>query len=220
MFRAPARVTFFFCLRRVTFVNSDKSNQKRHSRGKGFRFPFPLENPPSLKRPKGRGCDPSPLETSPRGVAIIKSRLCRSAAKVGGGQGPPEAKRRTDSHASDVGHWLGMTPLRGVRGDAPQGYLLRGERWAAFTQGRLDATALPWHTGRCGHRPLRKDKRCDGKMDGGRDTPRVLVPLRSTAWASPPTEGLSRVGSFNIQKEAPGGRFLLHILSPFYLLCG
>ena len=31
----------------------------------------------------------------------------------------------TDSHASDVGHWLGMTPLRGVRGDAPQGYLLR-----------------------------------------------------------------------------------------------
>ena len=88
VFRAPSRVTFFFCLRRVTFVNSDKSNQKRHSRGKGFRFPFPLENPPSLKRPKGRGCDPSPLETSPRGVAIIKSRLCRSAAKVGGGQGP------------------------------------------------------------------------------------------------------------------------------------
>ncbi len=31
----------------------------------------------------------------------------------------------TDSHASDIGHWLGMTPLRGVRGDAPQGYLLR-----------------------------------------------------------------------------------------------
>ena len=25
---------FSFCLRRVTFVNSDKSNQKRHSRGK------------------------------------------------------------------------------------------------------------------------------------------------------------------------------------------
>ena len=89
VFRAPARVTFFFCLRRVTFVNSDKSNQKRHSRGKGFRFPFPLENPPSFKRPTGRGCDPSPLETSPRGVAIIKSRLCRFAAKVGGGLWPP-----------------------------------------------------------------------------------------------------------------------------------
>ena len=31
---------------------------------------------------------------------------------------PPEAKKRgTDSHASDVGHWLGMTPLRGVWAD-------------------------------------------------------------------------------------------------------
>ena len=47
------------------------------------------------------------------------------------------------------------------------------EHWAAFTQGRLYAAALPRHTGRC--------------------TPRVLVPLRSTAWASPPTEVLSRV---------------------------
>ena len=26
-------------------------------------------------------------------------------------------RRGTDSHASDVGHWLGMTPLRGVRAD-------------------------------------------------------------------------------------------------------
>ena len=25
-----------------------------------------------------------------------------------------------------------------------------------FAPGRLDATALPWHTGRCGHRPLRR----------------------------------------------------------------
>ena len=36
-----------------------------------------------------------------------------------------EAGRGADSHTSDIGHWLGMTPLRGVRGDAPQGYLLR-----------------------------------------------------------------------------------------------
>ena len=35
--------------------------------------------------------DPSPLETPPWGVAIIKSRLCRFAAKVGGGHGPLEA---------------------------------------------------------------------------------------------------------------------------------
>ena len=89
----PGRDFPFLCLRRVTFVNSDKSNQKRHSRGKGFRFPFPLEKPLSLKRPKGRGRDPSPLETSPGGVAIIKSRLCRFAAKVGGGQGPPFERR-------------------------------------------------------------------------------------------------------------------------------
>ena len=82
---------------------------------------------------------------------------------------PPEAKRRTDSHASDVGHWLGMTPLRGVRGgqsrpplrmsnegavvgwrgDAPQGYLFR------FAPLR-------------GHRPLRKVYRgCGGKTAGG-----------------------------------------------------
>ena len=32
----------------------------------------------------------------------------------------------------------------------------------------------------------------------GRCTPRVLVPLRSTAWASPRTKGLSRVRSCNV----------------------
>ena len=55
--------------------------------------------------------DPSPLGTSPLGFqAIIKSRLCREAAKVGSGLWPlGEIKRKTDSHASDVGHWLGMT---------------------------------------------------------------------------------------------------------------
>ena len=39
-------------------------------------------------------------------------------------------------------------------------------------------TALPWHRGRC--------------------TPRVLVPLRFTAWASPPTEG--RKGCLRIMR--------------------
>ena len=56
-------------------------------------------------------------------------------------------KRGTDSHASDIGHWLGMTPLRGVRGDAPQGYLLRGEHWAAFTQGEALGCILPQKNG-------------------------------------------------------------------------
>ena len=32
------------------------------------------------------------------------------------GAGFPRLRARgTDSHASDIGHWLGMTPLRGVR---------------------------------------------------------------------------------------------------------
>ena len=34
-------------------------------------------------------CVPSPLETPTLGLAIIKSRLCREAAKVGGGLWPP-----------------------------------------------------------------------------------------------------------------------------------
>ena len=41
---------------------------KRRSRGEGFRFPSPLKNPLTLKRPKGRGRDPSPLETPPGGL--------------------------------------------------------------------------------------------------------------------------------------------------------
>ena len=69
-------------------------NLPRLTPGLGGRFRFPpfLKNLFPLKRPKGRGRDPSPLETSPLGFqAIIKSRLCREAAKGGGGQGPPEA---------------------------------------------------------------------------------------------------------------------------------
>ncbi len=57
-----------------------------------------------------------------------------------------------DSHASDIGHWLGMTRQ----------------------EGRLWRVAPAGAAGRC--------------------TPRVLVPLRSTAWASPPTEGCKGCG--------------------------
>ena len=48
--------------------------------------------------------DPSPLESSPLGFqAIIKSRLCRKAAKVGSGLWPPgEIKRKTDSRGRDA----------------------------------------------------------------------------------------------------------------------
>ena len=88
---------------------------------------------------------------------------------------PPEAKRRADSHASDVGHWLGMTPLRGVRG----------------------GQSRP---------PLRRGTRGCGRGMAGRCTPRVLVPLRSTAWASPPTEGLSGVGSYIVSPSVNASR--------------
>ena len=62
--------------------------------------------------------------------------------------------RGTDSHASDVGHWLGMTGYKGRTGSSA---------------------------------PTEQRKGCGGET-AGRCTPRVLVPLRSTAWASPPTE--------------------------------
>ena len=57
-----------FCLRRVTFFPwRKKVTKERHLRKGGFRFPPFLKVPFPLKRPKGRGCDPSPLETSPWG---------------------------------------------------------------------------------------------------------------------------------------------------------
>ena len=165
---------FVFCLRRVTFVNSDKSNQKRHSRGKGFRFPFPLENPPSLKRPKREGCGPPSLETPSGGVPRLRARrgdvgiapYGTTAEKPCVGAGfyparlifslPPALRatslteggetRVTDSHASDIGHWLGMTPLRGVRSDrvvrpygtprTAQGRGCEGETFAGFPHSR------------------------------------------------------------------------------------
>ena len=80
------------CLRRVTFVNSDKSNQKRHSRGKGFRFPFPLENPLSLKRPKREGCGPPSLETPTSGLGDYQIAPLPRSGKGGGGQRPPFRK--------------------------------------------------------------------------------------------------------------------------------
>ncbi len=51
--------------------------------------------------------------------------------------------------------------------------------------------------------PTDGHKGCGGKT-AGRCTPRVLVPLRSTAWASPPTEGSKGCGA----KQEFGYRFL------------
>ena len=50
------------CLRRVTFFPwRKKVTKERHSRGEGFRFPSPLKNPLTLKRPKGEGLRPLPF---------------------------------------------------------------------------------------------------------------------------------------------------------------
>ena len=148
---------FLFCLRRVTFVSSDKSNQKRHLRKGGFRFPPFLKNPFPLKRPKGRAAA-LPFGSPSRGVwAIIKSRLCRKAAKVGGAQGPlvdmkrkriPTGASRPRNDREKTGRTLGRRSIG------------------------ADDSVRPEY---------------DAKT-AGRCTPRVLVPLRSTAWASPPTD--------------------------------
>ena len=111
----PARGLFvlfpFLCLRRVTFFPCRKKvTKERHLRKGGFRFPPFLKNLFPLKRPKGRGYDPSPLETSP---GVLGDYQIAPLPRSGKGRWRPRAaggiKRGTDSHASDVGHWLGMT---------------------------------------------------------------------------------------------------------------
>ena len=75
------------------------------------------------------------------------------------------------------------------------------EHWAAFTQGRLDAAALPRHTGRCGHRPLRTSN--EGAA-GQR--------LSLRRFAPPPSQREARM--FRITKsEGRTPRFLLHIFA-------
>ena len=63
------RCLFTFCLRRDTFFPwRKKVSKERHLRGEGFRFPSPLKNPLTLKRPKGRGCAPPLWKPHPRRV--------------------------------------------------------------------------------------------------------------------------------------------------------
>ena len=89
----------------------------------------------------------------------------------------------TDSHASDVGHWLGMTPLRGVRAD-------RVVRPYGGTQGGCDRDgrrgAPQGYLFRCapqrGYPALRTAYRKSMRHTSGR------------MWASAPTEGLSKCG--------------------------
>ena len=59
----------FVCLRRVTFFPCRKKvTKERHSRGEGFRFPSPLKNPLTLKRPKGEGLRPLPFGNPHPGI--------------------------------------------------------------------------------------------------------------------------------------------------------
>ena len=61
-FRAPARGSFFICLRRVTFFSwRKKVTKERHLRKGGFRFPPFLKNLFPLKRPNGEGLRPLPF---------------------------------------------------------------------------------------------------------------------------------------------------------------
>ena len=101
---------FYFASGGLLLSVATKVTKSAIQGGRKFRSSFPLENPPSLSDQRGRAAA-LPLWKHPPGVwAIINSRLCREAAKVGGGLWPPVGvKGRTDSHASDVGHWLGMT---------------------------------------------------------------------------------------------------------------
>ena len=60
----------YFCLRRVTFfLWRKKVTKERHLRGEGFRFPSPLKNPLTLKRPNGEGLLPLPFGKPHPGVS-------------------------------------------------------------------------------------------------------------------------------------------------------
>ena len=61
-----------------------------------------------------------PLRRGARGAFIqrlsLRQRFAPPPSQMEARGVPRLRARGTDSHASDIGHWLGMTPLRGVRG--------------------------------------------------------------------------------------------------------
>ena len=102
----------------------------------------------------------------------LMPRRCRG---IRGDEGIAPYGRATRVRSYDGGRTESSAPtegctgcLRATAGGVPQGRLFR------FAPLR-------------GHRPLRGVQGVRA-CNGGRGTPRVLVPLRSTAWASPPTE--------------------------------
>ena len=95
--------------------------------------------PPSTLRVATSATLRRTTQCAPQGYLLRGEHWAASQREAG--------RRGTDSHASDVGHWLGMTPLRGVFG-------------------RTGSSA-----------PTEQRKGCGGET-AGRCTPRVLVPLR------------------------------------------
>ena len=101
---------------------------------------------------------------------------------------PPTDEQRGCGGSTSLLPALRATSL--TEGGRTEGYGFRASdvgHWLGMTgyKGRTGSSA-----------PTEQRKGCGGET-AGRCTPRVLVPLRSTAWASPPTEGLSRVRAYN-----------------------
>ena len=99
------------CLRRVTFFPCRKKvTKERHSRGEGFRFPSPLKNPLTLKRPKGEGLRPLPFGNPHPGIGDYQiAPLPRS----GKGRWRPLAAIGEKGSTSKNRLSLFETPLRG-----------------------------------------------------------------------------------------------------------
>ena len=108
---------FFFASGGALLSTATKVPKNAVQGGRDAVFPFPLEEPPNLETAKeGRRARLPSFESPLRGrgdyqIAPFAARAPRHLSLRG-------AKRRgnplsytwgTDSHASDVGHWLGMT---------------------------------------------------------------------------------------------------------------
>ena len=108
---------FFFASGGVLLSTATKVPKNAVQGGRDATFSFPLEELPFLKRRKRGGVRASPLSNHPSGGGG-DYQIAPSAARAPRHLSLRGAKRRgnplsytwgTDSHASDIGHWLGMT---------------------------------------------------------------------------------------------------------------
>ena len=174
---------FFLCLRRGTFF-PERKYPKNGLRGEGFRFPSPLKNPLSLKRPNGEGLRPLPFGNPHPWVGRLSNRAFA-------------AKRQREVAA--FGRWFGFDnafaagkPGVGADGSVrPVGYAYAfGRRYVGGDAHIAPyATALPWHISPSGasrhhsyaspHNPVctprvLASRRALGRLaEGGRGIPRL-----------------------------------------------